>query len=465
MSSGFQRLRRGGLPGAALACFAGLGALGGGSARAVSNPQLSSVSRQSIASGTGVVSGNWQLYHVHPGSSWPSSVATTSGFNLNKTADGNMFRAIGIKDATLDGLGKAFDQTMVMGFADGYLFGNPIGDPDITLDRVDDAQGGVTLSSPYLVKTRPGLSVRAHYYVPADSMIMRIIYEMRSDFTASAINTRAVLTGNLGSDADTTIQATADGNLQLNDGDLWFITNNNPSAGADSVNQPTVTISRFGSDSLVVPVNNLTFTPGSGMDQFLSAYDISIPYNSTRRLMVFVALNKSIADAQQQASWFETTLQAASYGLPAPGAGGLSSAAPGTGLMAGLSAAEISTILNYAPDGEGDLIPDSVDNCPAVINSNQSNQDGDIAGDACDAFPLDPTETTDTDGDGVGDNGDNCPRHSNPDQADSDGNGIGNACDEPPKRGSLHPLTLLVVIFGSLLMRVRRLTTVSGDSK
>ena len=42
--------------------------------------------------------------------------------------------------------------------------------------------------------------------------------------------------------------------------------------------------------------------------------------------------------------------------------------------------------------------------CPAISNANQADQDGDGAGDVCDAFVYDPKDTTDTDGDGWGDN-------------------------------------------------------------
>ncbi|WP_282073323.1 thrombospondin type 3 repeat-containing protein, partial [Janibacter hoylei] len=54
-------------------------------------------------------------------------------------------------------------------------------------------------------------------------------------------------------------------------------------------------------------------------------------------------------------------------------------------------------------------------------NPNQTDTDGDGAGDLCD---------TDLDGDGVENDLDNCPQESNPNQEDSDNDGIGNACDQ-----------------------------------
>lgn len=75
-------------------------------------------------------------------------------------------------------------------------------------------------------------------------------------------------------------------------------------------------------------------------------------------------------------------------------------------------------------DTDGDGIADYVDNCPAVANADQIDSDGDGEGDACEA-PVDP----DSDGDGVADSVDNCPAVANPDQADTDGDGTGDACE------------------------------------
>jgi RHS repeat-associated protein len=92
------------------------------------------------------------------------------------------------------------------------------------------------------------------------------------------------------------------------------------------------------------------------------------------------------------------------------------------------------------PDDDNDNIPDSNDNCPLVANADQSNNDGDIQGDACD--PDDDNDGILDDGDGSGTEGDkycnreatgncddNCPLIANNNQVDTDGDGLGDACD------------------------------------
>src|SRR4051812_18717929 len=51
------------------------------------------------------------------------------------------------------------------------------------------------------------------------------------------------------------------------------------------------------------------------------------------------------------------------------------------------------------PDGDGDGVPDSTDNCPSVANGDQTDSDSDGAGNACDS---------DDDNDGVPDTSDDC---------------------------------------------------------
>lgn len=73
----------------------------------------------------------------------------------------------------------------------------------------------------------------------------------------------------------------------------------------------------------------------------------------------------------------------------------------------------------YDRDGDGDGVPDGGDNCQAVANPDQADQDGDGIGDVCD----------DDDGDGLPNPDDNCPAIANAGQEDRDGDGRGDACD------------------------------------
>ncbi len=71
-------------------------------------------------------------------------------------------------------------------------------------------------------------------------------------------------------------------------------------------------------------------------------------------------------------------------------------------------------------DGDGDRIPDVLDNCAGLPNPDQADNDGDGRGDVCDG---------DDDDDGVGDRDDNCPLAANPDQEDYESDGVGDVCD------------------------------------
>ena len=106
------------------------------------------------------------------------------------------------------------------------------------------------------------------------------------------------------------------------------------------------------------------------------------------------------------------------------------------------------------PDADEDGFADADDNCPAIANPGQENNDQDGQGDVCDndddndgvsdtndAFPFDDSESVDTDGDGVGNNADTDDDNDNVDDADdafpldaneavdTDGDGIGNNGD------------------------------------
>jgi predicted CXXCH cytochrome family protein len=102
----------------------------------------------------------------------------------------------------------------------------------------------------------------------------------------------------------------------------------------------------------------------------------------------------------------------------------------------------ISAIL----DSDNDGIFDLEDNCPDICNPEQLDADNDGEGDLCDTtpkcggvscgIPQPACETeciVDTDGDGIPDLEDNCPLNCNTEQSDYDGDGAGDVCDTDGK--------------------------------
>jgi len=99
-----------------------------------------------------------------------------------------------------------------------------------------------------------------------------------------------------------------------------------------------------------------------------------------------------------------------------------------------------------ATDGDGDGIPDAMDNCTCTFNpirplddGAQADFDGDGVGDACDVCPLQAgtsvcgsLDINDRDGDTIPNAMDNCPDDANTDQADGDMDDIGDVCDACP---------------------------------
>src|SRR4051812_47039972 len=88
-------------------------------------------------------------------------------------------------------------------------------------------------------------------------------------------------------------------------------------------------------------------------------------------------------------------------------------------------------LVSPAPDGDGDGVADTSDNCPGTVNASQADSDGDGVGNVCDAAPA--HDDRDADGDGVKNADDNCPAFRNATQADADADGRGDGCDSTPR--------------------------------
>jgi len=90
-------------------------------------------------------------------------------------------------------------------------------------------------------------------------------------------------------------------------------------------------------------------------------------------------------------------------------------------LSVAIAAALVVPTSARAADVDCDGIEDAVDNCSDRYNPNQSDLDGDLAGDRCDS---------DKDGDVVDNDVDNCPKVANAGQEDADADAVGDACDQ-----------------------------------
>jgi len=77
--------------------------------------------------------------------------------------------------------------------------------------------------------------------------------------------------------------------------------------------------------------------------------------------------------------------------------------------------------------------PNCTDNCPGVLNDDQTDSDNDTLGDGCDNCDyISNLNQSDVDDDTFGDLCDNCPSINNTDQTDWDHDGFGDVCDSTP---------------------------------
>jgi len=107
-------------------------------------------------------------------------------------------------------------------------------------------------------------------------------------------------------------------------------------------------------------------------------------------------------------------------------------------------------------DSDGDSVPDQIDNCVMLANSDQLDLNQNNRGDVCDDF----------DRDGIVNSVDNCPNTPNRNQADEDGDKIGDACDEEESRATekyewipwaamAGAITVFVLLFWIMMRRMR----------
>ncbi len=166
-----------------------------------------------------------------------------------------------------------------------------------------------------------GLTVTESFSTFCFSPTLRVVVTLTNPSDAT-IDADVSMLGNLGSDTDTTIEASSTGDTSFTTGDRWLVTSDGTTA-----EDPINTFVWFGPGSPALTPSGASL---SG-DQFDVTFSVSIPAGATRRLMFFSQLHGDVSGATSAAATFGTNGATASAGF-----------------LSGLTSGELSSLLNWS---------------------------------------------------------------------------------------------------------------------
>lgn len=235
--------------------------------------------------------------------------------------------AMSLREGSIGQQGDAFDGMFLLA-----INGNQYQDPDGVFTVANTIPGVFVTGSPASVS---GLDVSAEYYFPGNIPVARAVYSM-SNPTGVPVSVLVQLGHNVGSDGATRVEATSDGDLTVETVDGWHVTSDlGGGTGTNGAPDPVVTLARFGPGA-ASPVASSLVVFGAGEEDQIDNYNVTIPANSTRRIMVFARISPDPQTAIAAAPTFDSTTTLA-----------------GAGLLVGLSPSQQQEIVNWAPAGTG----------------------------------------------------------------------------------------------------------------
>jgi len=258
--------------------------------------------------GFDVTTGGVTWYNIGVTGQFPSdsSVTTTNGVHFSTNTP-----AFGITSAYLNvgslSYGDALDGALILA-VDGNLFLNP----DSTVDLTSDA-GGQTMTTDVVTGIVPGVDARMQYRFYGARPAVRAMYSL-TNTTGEEKTVDAGVFSDLGSDDNTTVRATSDGDTDVEVVDTWYITDDNQ-VGFD----PRITFASHGAGAAVVPF--LALTPdGTPPAVAVSGhrYHVTIPAGETVRIVVFMELSDptvAVDGAVAAAADFESMAAVRAAGL------------------------------------------------------------------------------------------------------------------------------------------------------
>ncbi len=242
---------------------------------------------------------------------------TTTGAPYTGSAEAEGI-GFSIDDATgPDDSGDAYDNAYMI-FVNGAVF-NPGSTVDLT---------GTTMTAGPLAMS--GLNVTVQFYFDTLAAVARIMVFLNNP-TGSPIQASVDIPINFGSDEDTTVEMTSSGDTTVTTADRWVVS----SDGGPS--DPVNTTVLYGPNASVTPsAYTETVFDDAETNGLGATYNVSVPANQTRSLMLFAGLGditgsgNTIAGAIAAAALFNSQNT-----LPA-------------GALSGLSAQQLSEIVNWS---------------------------------------------------------------------------------------------------------------------
>lgn len=212
---------------------------------------------------------------------WSNNEVTASDFNFLSTA------AFGVSDGILLSTGQndAYDDAFGFG-----VNGMGINDDDGIVDVTGSASTGFRVAIDAVAPT--GFQVNLEYFVFPDPALIRAYFSI-TNVTDSTVMPQIVFAGDVGSDSNTNILDTGDGDTTLTAADEFVISDDSPSGSAG--NDPVVSFTFFGDGELVMPSSNeLTDT-----DDYNTIFDLELAPGETQALLLFGGISASLLDAQE----------------------------------------------------------------------------------------------------------------------------------------------------------------------
>lgn len=222
-----------------------------------------------------------------------------------------------------------------------------------TIDLTDNVATSDTITD-----IAPGIDASLQWTFLSSTSGVRGILTL-TNTTGNDISGPVMALGDVGSNNVTTIHATSSGDKVLDDTDLWVMSNDNKVVDGEPSEDPVIVFGIQGSEKSIADATELlgyseSKDQGRNEDQYVYQYNVTVPANSTIRIMNLMHMDFTNAQAITEAANFESraALQEAGY-------------------LDGLSTDEINSIVNYF-GGEAGLVAKAKAKAVAVARNSSS---------------------------------------------------------------------------------------------